>query len=76
MLFDYPQETVDPYMVVDESSDSELLQKLSSEALTDEQLDQAITLVWELDEHHPTFWTGLCKKLLITLSRDRLQGKL
>lgn len=63
-------------VVSDNISDSELLEKLSSEALSEEQLDQAITLVWELDEHHPTFWTGLCKKLLITLSRDRLQGKL
>lgn len=77
----YPQETIDPY-VVDDSMEivhddlSNLLDKLNNESLSDDELIKYSEFIFNLDEKHPTFWTGLCKKILITLYRDRLQARL
>jgi hypothetical protein len=56
------------------SIDIELLQKLQESAYTEEELQQVITLVWSLDDKHPTLWTGVARKLIITMMRDRLAG--
>ena len=53
--------------------DTELYNKLSSASYSEEALKKVIDFVWALDEKHPTLWTGICKTLIITMMRDRLE---
>jgi hypothetical protein len=53
--------------------DTELYKKLSSASYSEEQLKKLIDFVWSLDDKHPSFWTGICKTLIITMMRDRLE---
>lgn len=54
------------------SFEAEFIQKFQEAAYTPEELDKVITLVWALDEKHPTLWTCMARKLIITMMRDRV----
>ncbi len=54
------------------SFEAEFFQKFQEAAYTPEELEQVITLVWALDEKHPTLWTCMARKLIITMMRDRM----
>lgn len=53
--------------------DYELYEKLNSSSYSEDTLKQVINFVWALDEKHPTLWTGICKMLIITMMRDRME---
>jgi hypothetical protein len=54
---------------------NDLLDRLTEASYTEEELKQVIDFVWALDEKHPTLWTGIAKKLIITMMRDRMMEK-
>jgi len=51
----------------------DLLEKFQDVSYTEQELSDVITFVWSLDDKHPQFWTGVCKKLIITMMKDRLE---
>lgn len=51
----------------------DLLERLQSASYSEETLNKVIDFVWALDEKHPTLWTGICKTLIITMMRDRIE---
>lgn len=53
--------------------DVELYEKLNSASYSEEALKKLITFIWALDEKHPTLWTSICKCLIITMMRDRME---
>ena len=52
-----------------------LLDRLTEASYKEAELKQVIDFVWALDEKHPTLWTGIAKKLVITIMRDRMMEK-
>jgi hypothetical protein len=52
---------------------NDLGERLQSASYTEEQLEKVIQFVWALDEKHPTLWTGICKTLIITMMKDRME---
>lgn len=82
--FFFPQETIDfPFMNQElsesknyNSQELELLEKLSAESLSEEEFEIYSKFIFELDEKHPTFLTGLCRRLLISLAREKYKLKL
>ena len=67
------EKKVSPNTVASNVFEAEFIQKFQEAAYTPEELEQVITLVWTLDEKHPTLWTGMAKKLIITMMRDRIK---
>lgn len=53
--------------------DTKLHERLAAASYSEETLKKVINFVWALDEKHPTFWTGVCKTLIITMMRDRME---
>ncbi len=53
----------------------DLLDRLTKAAYSEAELKPVIDFVWALDEKHPTLWTAICKRLIITLMRDRMMEK-
>jgi len=51
----------------------DLLERLQDASYSEEKLNKVIDFVWALDEKHPTLWTSICKTLIITMMRDRLE---
>lgn len=69
----FPQETVDsPFeSTMDQAA---LLEKLSAESLTEQEFAKITNFVWAADQERPSFWTALCKRLIISLAKERLQA--
>lgn len=73
----FPQETVDfIFMEVKNFSEAELYEKLKKEALTEEDLNKITNFIWDMDEKHPTAMVKICKKLIISLAKEKLEAKL
>lgn len=71
----FPQETVD-FPFETKMDQAALLEKLSAESLTEEEFAKITNFVWVADREHPTFWTALCKKVIISLAKEKLQARI
>jgi len=53
----------------------DLFQRLQESSYSEEDLNKVIDFVWALDEKHPSLWTAICKRLIITLMKERMEAK-
>lgn len=70
MEWDFPQETIE-FMKFDSDN---LLEKLSSESLSDEEFIKITNFIFDLDDKHPTYLSGLCRRLIISLASEKLKN--